>query len=320
MQQEEDVVFRSTPQYWLIHFLPVFMIYILIPIILIIIFGMLYSLIFLGTSVFAILFYREEFSTALSAQVKINRQGISLLYHDEETFIRWAEIRYIEAVHQGSSRGITVYCHQQAIRIPGRFFDFDSLYSLIRAHLPEEACHPLAYQAQPEYQEWKAQMSEKFDGLTRLIKVDTGQTGRFIGILLIAVGIFLLYAVLSKNNPNRGIGAIFALVFAGCGFLLIFFSRKWLAANPEKIIQYQNFTRLEIRWDDISRVEQNPNTGQWVLYDRSTCLAIPSPVLWSGRDKRLLRSYIDYRMHLLPVVVEENTLAFLRYSKKMAGS
>jgi hypothetical protein len=320
MQQEEDVVFRSTPQYWLIHFLPVFLIYILIPIILIIIFGMLYSLIFLGTSVFAILFYREEFSTALSAQVKFNRQGISLLYQDEETDVRWADIRYIEEIRGGSRRGITLYGDGDTTHIPGKFFDFDALSAAIRAHLPPEASKPLAYQTQTEFFDWQKQMSEKFAGLTRTIKVDTGRTGRYLGSVLMALGLLLAFFTLSRKQPGRLAELIGAGLFLLTGFLLVFFSQKWLAANPEKVIFYHYFTRLEVHWEDIRRVEQNPNTGQWVLYDASTCLVIPPMAFWSGREKRLLRQYIEYRMRLLAIPVEENPLTFLRLTKKMAGS
>lgn len=316
MDEHEEVIdYRITSRYWLTRVVPAVLFLLVVPLILAILISFGYAILFIiGFIVFAI-FFRTEITQAPDNPVRIMNNAISFSPKGDQVVVPWSELKYMEVIRYGAGRRIILHTDQDIYTIPGIYYDFESLLVRLTSHLPAEVLDPLAYRSQDQFVRWKEDRDQYYSEHNRILKVDIGQTGRFVGLLFLFFGLFFAYQKVYTGNPNRL--ALVVLSAAGIitGCFLLLMSRKWLACNNEKIILRTTFHLYEICWADIKRMVKNPNTNQYVIYDNLTCMVIPSEVFWSGKDRRAMHHMIDYKIHSLPMPPQENYRTFLLRTK-----
>lgn len=248
-----------------------------------------------------------EMRKAAIARVMFTPEGVFARLEGTTFHIRWKEVRAVTITRTGVERGITFYLPEGSEFLPGRYFDYSRLLTVVQQNLPLQVQDPLAYRQLKEYRAWQSAIAQKYGAGDFTYSADLGLWQRIASALLLGTGIFTFW----KGHPA-------ALYLLTAGFFLLLDSFQSLKVTPQSICRTSIFGQTAIGWDDIQKIYYSPEAHVYVLQSAQTRLTLSNPVTWSGKDKKALVEFVHYRIHTSPTIPLENEWVVFWRSRRLA--
>jgi len=231
------------------------------------------------------------------ARLEINEEGISVQEKKVVTNVSWSEVCWIKLVESwdrpkktleiGTSDGGV----ESSFQFPLDHFDHGQIWQLVEQFAPASALENDAKRKTSGYQDWAMEAAKAVVEVKKTLRVSDSWMIRIGSWFLLPLGLsvfWFLFVDPSRHQENDpyNIGLVIAVLgglFASGIGLLGALNSGTTELNHEKIRRRTLLKNAQMRWDEITRIEEG--AGEYAIYGRHKRLSLPSPGWWSGKSK-----------------------------------
>lgn len=248
------------------------------------------------------------------ARLEVDEAGIFVQEKSVVTNISWSEAQWIKLVESWNDPkwrldiGTADEEGEYLFRFPLDHFDHRQIWRFIEQFAPSSALESDAQRKTPGYRGWATEAAKVIADLKTPLQVSDSWLVRIGSWLILLMGLYAFWLAIFDQGLGREKDPYFAVIigflvgffFSGLG-LLTALSSGTTEIDQEKITRRTLLKRAQMRWDEITHIEEG--ASERIIYGRHGRFSLPSPGWWSGQSKWEAELFFTIQLELRGIEV-----------------